>query len=279
MHHHDQHDKIWLVGVVTIAMLVGLLTGGRRAHAQALDDSSAGASDSSLAERAIPSGVESLTIGTPDAPASSDDAATVDGTDDSAAHSVSADSDVESAASGSAAGSDEASGSASENGAVLEIPQVVNLPSGGGANAPADEASANFEGNDDDVAQSSQDGEDTAGGDDMAAMAGQVGTLKDYQNQANEAPPRVIFFAPVVRVVRFPRPPLFSPPPRPPLYSPLPRPQFGLPIARPPIIWPPTSSGPFPSTSPMLMAPRFGAFSSFPRVGSFPPGGLMGAHR
>jgi len=81
----------------------------------------------------------------------------------------------------------------------------------------------------------------------------------------------VILFAPVVSVVRFPRQPLFSPLP--------PRPPFGVPMARSPIILPPTSSGPFPSTSPMLMGPRFGTFTSFPRVGSFPYGGLMGAHR
>ena len=270
MHHHDQHDKIRLVGVVTIAMLVGLLAGGRRALGQSLDDSSARASDSSLAERAMPPGVESSTIDTPDAPAVSDDATTADGTDDSAAHPVSANSDTEYAPSGGAVGSDEASGSASENSAVLELPQVVNLQRDGTANASADEAAANPDGNDDDTAQSNQDGEDNAGDHDLAAMGSQVGTLEDYQNQANAAPPGVILVAPVVGVVRFPRPPLFSP---------LPRSLFGAPMATSPIILPPTSRGPFPSTSPMLMGPRFGAFGSFPRVGSFPHRGLIGAHR
>jgi hypothetical protein len=229
------------------------------------------ASDSSLAERAIPPGVESPTIDTPDAPTVSDDAITANGTDDSAAYPASAKSDTEYAPSGGAVGSDEASGSNSENSAVLELPQVVNLPNGGTANASADEASANRDGNDDDdAAQSSQDGEDTAGDHDLAAMGSQVGTLNDYENQANEVPPGVILVAPVVGVVRFPRPPLFSP---------LPRSLFGAPMATSPIILPPTSSGPFPSTSPMLMGPRFGTFGSFPRVGSFPHGGLMGARR
>jgi hypothetical protein len=270
MHHQDQHYKIRLVGVVTIAMLVGLLAGGRGAHGQSLDDSSAPASDSSLAERAIPPGVESPTIDTPDAPAVSDDAITTNDTDDSAASPVSANSDTEYAPSGGAVGSDEASGSNSENSAVLELPQVVNLPNGSTANASADEASANPDGNDDDTAQSSQDGEDNVGDHDLAAMAGQVGTLEDYQDQANEAPPPgVIVFAPVT-VVGLPRPPLFNS---------LPRPLFGAPMATSPIILPPTSSGPFPSTSPMLMGRRFGAFGSFPRVGSFPHGGFMGAHR
>jgi len=284
MYHHNQHNKIRLVGAVTLAMLVGPLAGGGRAHAQAPDDSPARASDSSFADRAIAPNMESLTIDTPDAPAVSDDATTANGTDDSAAP-ASANSDVEYAPSGSVAGSDNASGSASANRAVLEIPQIVNLSNGDAANAPADEASANLDGNDDDTAQSGQNGQDAADGHDLAAMGSQVGTLKDYENQADQTPPQVIFFAPVVRVVPFPRPPLFRPLPRP----------LGVPIARSPILLPPTSSGPFPSTSPMLMAPRFGTFGSFPHVGafpsvgpsigafpsigSFPRGGLIGSRR
>src|SRR5690348_6588618 len=58
MHYHNQHNKISFVGFVTLAMLVGLLAGGRRAYAQASDDSSARASDSSLAEDAAPPDVE-----------------------------------------------------------------------------------------------------------------------------------------------------------------------------------------------------------------------------
>ncbi|MBV8054347.1 MAG: hypothetical protein JO071_03805 [Deltaproteobacteria bacterium] len=260
MHHHNQHNKIRLVGAVALAMLVGLLVGGERAHAQVPDDSSARASDSASAERAIAPEVEPLTIDTPDVPAVSDDATTANGTDDSAAHPGSANSDVEYAPSVSIMSSDEASGSASANSAVLEIPQVVNLSNGDAANAPADEASANSDGNDDDTAQSGQNGQDTAGGHDLAATGGDVGTLTDYENQAGQTPPHVIFFGPVVRVVPVPRPPLFCPLPRP----------LGVPIARSPIILPPSSSGPFPSTSPMLMAPRFGTFGSFPHIGAFP---------
>jgi hypothetical protein len=277
MQYYNQHDKIRLVGVVTIAMLVGLLAGGRRAHAQASDDSYARASDSPLAEPTAPPNAELRSIDASDAPAVSADATTVNGTDDSAAPPVSANSDVGYAPSGSATGSEEASGSDSKNGAVLEIPQVVNLPSDSTANAPADEASANLDDDDDDTAQSSQDGEDTAGNHDLAAIGSQVGTLEDYQNQENEAPPPgTIFFAPVVTATHLPPPPLFNP---------LPRTPSGVPMAGSPIIIPPTSSGPFPSTSPMLMGPRFGTFgsfprvSAFPRVGAFPHAGLMGAHR
>ena len=174
-------------------------------------------------------------------------------------------------------GSEDASGSDPKNAAVLEIPQVVNLQSGGTANATADETPANLD-DDDNTAQSSQDEEDTAGDHDLVAIGSQVGTLEDYQNQANEAPlPSAIFSAPIITVTRLPRSPLFNP---------LPRTLSGVPMLASPIILPPTSSGPFPSTSPMLMGPRFGTFGSFsprigsfPRVSSFPRAGLMGAHR
>jgi hypothetical protein len=270
MHHHNQHDKVRLVGVVTISMLVGLLAAGRRASAQSLDSSAAGMTNASSDDRTIPPDVKSLTIDTPDLPSASDEATTANDVDDSAAPPMGEDPDVEDAPSANAVGSDEASGSASENGAVLEIPQVVNLPNGGSANVPADEASANPESNDDDTALSSQDDDedDTGGESDLTEAGSPVGTLADYQNQASEAPPGAIFFAPPVAVVAIPRPPLFNPLLRPPL---------GTPMVAAPIILPPTS--------PMLMAPRpgtfgpFPRFGSFPRVGSFPRGGLMGARR
>jgi hypothetical protein len=285
MHHHNQHDKVRLVGVVTISMLVGLLAAGRRASAQSLD-SSAGVSNASPDDRTIPPDVKSLTIDAPDAPdlpSASDEATTANDVNVSAAPPMGDDPDVEAAPSANAVGSDEASGSASENGAVLEIPQVVDLRNGGSANVPADEASANPESNDDDTALSSRDDEDDTGGEsDLTDAGGPVGTLADYQNQASEAPPGAIFFAPPMAVVAVPRPPVFNPILRPPL---------GMPIVAAPIILPPTSSGPFPSTSPMLMAPgpgtygpfpRLGSFprvGTFPHVGSFPHGGLMGARR
>lgn len=262
MHQHNQHVKIRLVGLVTIAMLVGMLAGGRRSHAQSLDDSSARANDSAVTEDPIPPGVESVTTDTPDAPAVPDDAITTNSVDDSAAHPLSDSPDGKYARPGNAVGSDEASGSGSENGAVLELPQVLNLASDGTADRSADRAWASTDGNDEDTAQSSEDEQDLAGDHDLGATTGQVGTLEDYKDQANEAPPGTIFFAPVGTVVGFPRPPLFNP---------VPRPRFGVPTS--PIILPPTSSGPFPSTSPMLMAPRFATF------GSFRGRGLMGAHR
>lgn len=263
MHHPNQHE-IKLIGVITIAMLVGLFAGSRRVHAQSMDDPSARAADSSPDARAIPPGAGSLTIDTPDAPAVSDDAMSANSMDDSTAGPVSDNSAVGDAPTGSAVVSDEASDPGSADGAVLEIPQVVNLPAGGNADQSADGGLASGDSTDDDVAQSGQDGQDTLGDRDLASMADQVGTLRDYQNQAEQGPLGPFFFAPGMAIVRFPRPPLFNT---------LPRPSFGVPMARSPIILPPTSSGPFPSTSPMLMAPRFGA------LGSFRSGGLIGAHR
>jgi len=287
MLHHNQHDKIRLVGVVTLAMLVGLLPDGTRANAQSVDDSSARASDSSLNERAVPPDVESPAIDSPDASAVSNGATSTNSADDPAAQPAADNPDVESAAAGAAANSDESTASSSGNGAVLELPQVLNRSPDNAANQPADGTLASSDGNDDDAAQSSQDGQDTAGdtGDhDIAAVADKVGTVEDYEHQADAAPAGGIFLPPGVAIVRFPRPPLFNPPP------PLP---LGAPIATSPIILPPTSSGPFPSTSPMLMAPRFGTLGSFPGGGfgargfpgggfgarGFPGGGLIGAHR
>jgi hypothetical protein len=264
MHHRNQHDKIRLVAVITISMLVGLFAGGRRAHAQSMDDPSAYAADSSPDVRAIPPGAGSPAIDTPDAPVVSDDAMSAESIDDSTARPVSDNSAVPNAPSGSAMVSDEASRPGSADGAVLEIPQVVNLPGGSNADQSSDGGLASDDSTDDDSAQFSQDGQDAPGDHDLAATADQLGTLQDYQNQAEAAPLGPFFFAPGMAIVRFPRPPLFNT---------LPRPPFGVPMARSPIILPPTSNGPFPSTSPMLMAPRFGT------LGSFRSGGLMGAHR
>jgi hypothetical protein len=273
MHHHNQHDIVRLVGVVTISMLVGLLAAGRRASAQSIDSSTAAVSNASPDDRTIPSGVKSLIVDPPYPPSASDDATTTNDVDDSAAPAMGDNPDVGEDPSTNAGDSDEASSSASENGAVLEIPQVVNLRNDGSANVPADEASANPKSSDNDTALSSQDDQDDMGGEsDLTEAGSPVGTLADYQNQGSEVPPGAVFFAPPV-VVAIPRPP------------------FGAPMVAAPIILPPTSSGPFPSTSPMLIAPRPGTFGpfprfspfphfgSFPRVGSFPRGGLMGVRR
>lgn len=272
MHRHNQHDRIRFVGVVTIAMLVGLISGGRRVDAQSLNDSSTRTGGSSVSAPAIPPSAEPLTSDTSDAPAVSDDAITTNITEDSTAHPASNSSDIKYVPSGSAvvpdegSGSDaeEASGSDVEDDAVLELPQVVKLPTDASAEPSVDGASADAEDNNDYAAQSGENGQQTADDNDLAATAGQVGTLEDYENGENQVPPGAIFLAPGVNVVRFPHPPLFNPP----------RPPLGVPTATWPIILPPTSSGPFPSTSPMLMAPRFAA----PR-GLFPSRGLMRTHR
>ncbi len=266
MHCHNQRDKIRLVGVVSAALLIGWVAGGRRVDAESLDDSSVCAGEPSVV-RSVPADADPLTMDISEAPAVSDDTITTKSIDDSAAAPVSDNSEVEYAPSSSTAASadaDEASGSGSDEGAVLELPRVVNLSTGTTTNRSAGGASASAEGNDDDSAQSGEDGPEIAGDNELAAAPDQVGTLEDYENQSDE-PLGTFFFAPAVSVVRFPRPPLFNPPPRAPL---------GLSVPTSPIILPPTSSGPFPSTSPLLMAPRFATPG-----GSFPSGGWMGARR
>jgi hypothetical protein len=155
--------------------------------------------------------------------------------------------------------SNEASGSDSQDSAVLELPQIVDLRNGNGGDEQADEATASGPANDDDTAQSGPSGQDTAVADGLPQSADQVGTLRDYQNQMNQAPGGPIFVAPGFAVVRLPRPLFFNPP----------SPRFLRgPMATAPVFLPPTSSGPFPSTSPMLMGPRIGTLGSFPRGGS-----------
>jgi hypothetical protein len=293
MHHHNQFDKIRLVGVVTISMVLGLLVTGRQAFAQSSDSSSVDVSNTSPDDPANSSDVKSLIVDVPDVSSASDDATTANGAADSTAAPMDDSSDVDYAPSADATGADEASDSASEDSAVLEIPQIVNLANRGRANVPADEASANpdspvdeasanpDDNDNDQTALSSRDEDDANGEGDLAETGSRVGTLADYQNRAAEAPPAVIFFAPPVAVVRIPPPRAFNPWRRP----------FGAPMVGAPIILPPTSSGPFPSTSPMLAAPRFGTagsfprlgsfprFGSFPSIGSFPRAGMIGARR
>jgi hypothetical protein len=231
-----------------------------------------------------------ITIDVPEATAATDDTGAANSTGDTSA-SPSADvSAVETAPFTAPAASDESSGSTSEDGAVLEIPRVVNLPSNSNADNSAEQASANANGaeqasanadsdeqasananDEDDSAQSGQDGQDAAANDDVAAAAGQVGTLEDYRNQASAAPVGPILFGPGIAIIRFPRQPAANPQP---LVNRLPQPPWGAPMAMSPIILPPTSGGPFPSTSPMLMAPRPGSFGVFAHSG-----GLTGFRR
>jgi hypothetical protein len=252
MYRHYQPEKIQLVNLVLSAMMVGMLAGSGRALAQSLNDSSGSASDSEITEKAIPPDVEPANIDTPDTPVSNP-AISANSSDDSAAHPASDNSAAESAPSDRAPGSDESSDADAENGAVLEIPQVVDPTTGGTVNGSSEQGVAGADGNDDDTAQSSQDGQYTAADRDLPGTADQVGTLEDYEDQAGQVPAGTIFAAPV-SVVGFPPPPLFNP---------ALRPRFGVPIVTSPIILPPTSSGPFPSTSPMLMGPRFATFGAF----------------
>jgi len=275
MHRHNHHHKVWLVAVTTSAMIAALPAGGWRAHAQSLNDSPSHATDS-MSELDAASSRESVNIDAPDGPAVSADSTTANRIDDATAP-PSDNSDIGPPPPAGAAVSDEASVSGTRDDAVLEIPQVVNLPNGNSADRPADGAAASAEGNDE-TAQSNQGGDNGAADDDLGPTADHVGTVEDYENQAGAVPLGPIFFAPGVAIVRLPRLPLLSP---------LPGAPIGVPMATSPIILPPTSSGPFPSTSPMLMAPRIGTLGSFPRAGWMGPrggfvgsrGGLMGFHR
>jgi hypothetical protein len=272
MRHHIQHDKIRLVDVALMAIVAGLLAYAP-AYAQSFDDSSAVANDRPLVEDAMPSAADSPGVDA-EAPATPDGATAADKIDDSTPPPTADYSDDEAANSAAGAADESASSSSSDNGSVLVIPQVVNLRSGESQDESADISSPNPDADDDDAAQSSP-GDEVGAGQDLTDLAGQVGTVTDYQNQATEAAPGAIFLGPGV-VVRFPPSPLFSP---------LPRSPVGGPIATGPIILPPSSGGPFPSTSPMLMAPRFGTFasfshvSSFPRFGTFARRGFVGGRR
>lgn len=263
MHHHNQHDKAWRAFFIVIAMLIGFLVGRIGAYAQTSSNPSAPGSNYPVDDAAVGANDATDGAGVAEAPGVPNDAATARSIDDSTAARVDS-ADFDSAPPATTAASDEASGSGSEDGAVLEIPQVVNPHDGSAAGEEPEGAVASREGDDEDSTTSAPAGEDTAALDSSAPTAAQVGTLQDYETQANQAPPGPIFFAPGVAVVRFPRPLFFNSPPRP---------LLGAPLARSPIILPPTSGGPFPSTSPMLMAPRVGI------VGSFPRGGLRGFHR
>jgi hypothetical protein len=248
MHCHSQRYEVWLNAVIMIVMLVALVAGCGRAYAQSADDSTADAT-------------RAVIVDVPDPTGATDDPTIAHRIDDSVA-GVSDSSAVEPGASAGSVRADEPSGSESEDGAVLEIPRVIDLANGNRVDRPTEGASANVDGNDDDTTQSGQDNQDLAADDDLAPADDQVGTLEDYENQAGAAPMGPIFFGPGIAIVRFPHPPPLNPRAWPP---------FGSPMASSPIILPPTSSGPFPSTSPMLMAPR--------PFGSFPGGGLMGLHR
>jgi len=256
MYRRSQPGMIRLVDVTVVA-LVALLAGSGQVLAQ-LDDTPGNTNTPLIAEPAVPPGTDSIVA--PPESSAIPDAPNGEGVDDAVASPV-PDADVEPLPASATADADETSSSSSENGAVLEIPQVIRLRDTG-EDITTDQASANSN-DDDQTALAGQDGA-SAGNQELRAMSGQVGTLTDYQNQAIEAPPRAIFFAPGAAIVRWPPAVVLSPLPR-----------IRVPTATAPIILPPTSSGPFPSTSPMLMptspmlmTPRLATFGLF-RGGSF----------
>ncbi len=253
MHHRNQHHNLPLFGVLTIAMLAGLISGSRRVHAQALDK------------------WDSVTAETSGASVASNDTITAKVADVSAVPAASDDSDMEYALSDAGLASTAPVGEpvpGSENGQVLEIPRVIDSSIDIGDDRASDASIANAASNDDDAAQSQGD-QEAAESQDFAGLPDQVGTLQDYESQAAGPPLGVIVSAPGLTVLPFTgRPPGFNP-------SVMPRtPMIGGTMLTPPIILPPTSVGPFPSTSPMLMAPRFVTPGR-----AFPAGGWMRARR
>ena len=95
MYRHNQPDQIRLVGLITLAMLLGLFAGRRQALAQSLDDSSARASDTAVTENALPSSVKSANNDTPDAAADTGEAITARSINDSSMHPASDNSGLE----------------------------------------------------------------------------------------------------------------------------------------------------------------------------------------
>jgi hypothetical protein len=240
MHHNNHVQTVRLAAAITVAMVLAIAVGGERAYAQSIDDSSASASDSQPRASGGTGGAEIINVDGANEPAGSAVTTAAGPTDNSTSPPVADDSDEEAGPSAGTAVPDTTSNSAAENGAVLELPQVISLPSGN-PDASADAASANTEGDDDDTAQAAQD----PGTEDDPASPDQVGSLEDYENQKGAAPVGAIL-APGVIIAPYPSAPLFNT---------LPSPPFGVPMATSPIILPPTSRGPFPSIGPILMPP------------------------
>jgi hypothetical protein len=269
----DNHDdKVWVATVVALAVLVSIALTSWRVDAQSLDGSSMLPVDSpSRVLTASPAG-DPLTAASPNSLAADDEETTATAVDGSAAPPESEDSpDDYTPDSAAPSDADNPPAPGSENDAVLELPQVVSLPSIAGAGAP-DGSSADSGGNDT-ISQSAPTDQQSSDDQELAEEPDDVGTLQDYENQGAMPPMGAIFLAPGFTVVRLPSSPSLNPiAPSPPWGSF--SPPWGPPMLNSSIILPPTSSGPFPSTSPMLMGSRFAA----PRS-SFRGGGWMRARR
>ena len=248
-HSNEVKPPKGLFYFVALAVIAAVFCGSRRVGAQTPNDSDA------MHKRAATPAVSS--------PSCADgDVCAAELASPSAGPS---DSDFDDSPSNEAAGSAESddSASSSQDGRVLEVPQVVDL-SGGASNGGAANSLSSGADDDDDDAQAVQGGESEADSDDLARAP--VGDVQDYEDQAEEAPAAVVVYPGATAV------PVFSP-----------QAGLGLPVTpgtqmtstmlfASPIILPPNSAGPLPSTSPMLMAPRVGMPAHvFPRI-SFPRG-------
>lgn len=267
MDHHQRHT-FRFVAAMAAAVLLALIERPSPVHAQSVNNSYPSAAVSPISEAGMGADAES-----PDETATETAPPDVkaDDVDESPAYPPPADSDTEAAPVRRPTAAPDQSGSVSRNDSVLEIPQVITPANAGPTDGSGNEEAAG-ESNEAAAAQSSAGGQMPADDDDLAAAAGEVGTLQDYENQAGAAPVGPVFFPPGARIVQFSRLSALNALSRP----------VGIPMATSPIILPPTSSGPFPSTSPMLMAPRTSPMLMAPRIGTlgaFPRGGLMGFRR
>jgi hypothetical protein len=270
MDHHHQHYKFQFFVAITGALLLALAK--PQARAQSANDSypNAGASPISEASK----GPHAESFDGADTVAIPPDLEAADNVDDSTADAAADNSGTAAVPVRGSVPPDDESGAASKNDAVLEIPQVINPANAGTPDQAGNMPSAEGSGSDADAAQSNQTGVKTAGGDDdLAATASQLGTLEDYENQESTPALAPVFFPPGLAIVQFPRLPALRA---------LTRQPVGIPIGAAAIILPPTSSGPFPSTSPMLMGPRASPMLMPQHVGtmgSFAGGGLIRFHR
>jgi hypothetical protein len=214
-----------LSGLVGLGLLAGLMYASRPAEAQSLGAGSAEVSNAS---------------GSP-ADAMGDDHVDADATAVDRSPAPSGEHDDE----GRPGGDDRMAlmhPTAADNGQVLEVPQVLGPADLGGENRDQEASGANS----DDTPTPDQD-DSGALDEDGTGVPAEVGSLADYENQATPVPMGVMVYGPGMAA---------------PMFAnrlganrlPLPISPTG-PIMRAPIILPPTSSGPFPSTSPMLMSP------------------------
>src|SRR5579875_555900 len=239
----------WRALLLTIAMALGLVAGRGRAHAQPFKDN-----------QSLANSVSNATASTVEPGADSSE--TGWGSDEVTARDLKG--DITPGASPDGDGREDTADSSSvvqppaDNSAtaqqVLELPQLVDLQNGNSSGGSQDDGQSD----ENQPAQSQVSPQDLANSDGLPNVPEQLGTLQDYESQVNQAPPSIVWFAPGMAAVRLA--------PSLPLNPPLRLPSAPL-MVSPPIVLAPTSSSPFPSTSPMLMAPRTRTFGFAPRGG------------